>query len=60
MKSTKAFSLFVALVLVFALGYMLGRHQTICQAELISVDDHEYHIGFGDEIHAYTKGGESR
>ncbi len=54
MKVTKAFSLFIALVLVFALGYMLGKTQTIRQAELIDVNDTEYHIGFGDEIHTYT------
>ena len=54
MKATKVFSLFIALVLVFALGYMLGRSQTIRQAELIDVTDHEYQLGFGDEIHAYT------
>lgn len=54
MKATKAFSIFVALVLVFALGYMLGRSQTIRQAELIDATDTEYHIGFGDEIHTYT------
>jgi hypothetical protein len=54
MKATKAFSLFIALVLVFALGYMLGKHQTIRQAELIDVNNTEYHIGFGDQIHTYT------
>ena len=54
MKATKAFSLFVALVLVFALGYMLGKHQTIRQAELINATDHEYHISFDGEIHTYT------
>lgn len=54
MKATKAFSLFIALVIVLALGYMLGRHQAIHQAELIDVTDCEYHIGFGDEIHTYT------
>jgi uncharacterized membrane protein len=54
MKATKVFSIFVALVLVFVLGYMLGRHQAIRQAELIDANNYEYHIGFGNEIHTYT------
>jgi hypothetical protein len=54
MKALKALSIALVVVLVFALGYMLGKHQTIRQVELIDVTDCEYHIGFGDEIHAYT------
>jgi hypothetical protein len=54
MKATKVFSLFVALVLVFALGYMLGRNNAIHEAELRTVTEHGYEISFGDETHAYT------
>ena len=50
----KAISLALVAVIVLALGYAMGKHQTLRQAELISVDDCEYHIGFGDEIHTYT------
>ncbi len=54
MKALKALSLALVVVIVLALGYTMGRHQTIRQAELIDVTDTEYHIGFGDEIHTYT------
>lgn len=50
----KAISIALVVVLALALGYTMGRTHTIRQAELISVDDHEYHIGFGDQIHTYT------
>jgi hypothetical protein len=54
MKALKALSLALVVVLVLMLGYTMGRSQTIRQAELIDATDTEYHIGFGDEIHAYT------
>ena len=50
----KAISLALVIVLALALGYTIGKHQTIRQAELIDVTDCEYHIGFGDQIHTYT------
>jgi hypothetical protein len=54
MKALKAISLALVVVIALALGYTVGRTQAIHQAELINANDHEYHIGFGDEIHAYT------
>jgi hypothetical protein len=54
MKALKALSLILIVAFTLALGYTMGRADTIHQAELISVDDHEYHISFGDEIHTYT------
>ena len=55
MKAITMLSMVFVLALTLTLGYIIGRVETIHQAELISVDDHEYHIGFGDEIHIYTK-----
>lgn len=55
MKALKAISLALVVVLALAIGYTMGRSQAIHQAELIDATDHEYYIGFGDEIHAYTK-----
>ena len=54
MKALKPICLALALILVLALGYAMGRHQTIRQAELLDTTDTEYHICFGDEIHTYT------
>lgn len=54
MKALKAISLVLVVVLALILGYTIGKHQTIRQAELIDANDCEYHIGFGDEIHTYT------
>lgn len=54
MKALKAICFALALILVLALGYAIGKHQTIRQAELLDVTDTEYHIGFGDQIHTYT------
>lgn len=54
MKALKALSIVLVIVIALAIGYTMGRTQTIRQAELIDATDHEYHIGFGDEIHAYT------
>lgn len=50
----KAISLALVVVLALILGYIIGRTQTIRQAELIDATNYEYHIGFGDEIHTYT------
>jgi hypothetical protein len=54
MKAPKALSIVLVVVIALAIGYTMGKSQTIHQAELISVDEQEYHIGFGDEIHTYT------
>ena len=54
MKITKAFFIFITLILVLVLGYAIGRTNTIRQAELLDITDTEYYIGFGDEIHTYT------
>lgn len=54
MKAIKTLSLVLAVALTLALGYTMGRSNTIHQAELISVDEHEYQLGFGDQIHTYT------
>lgn len=54
MAKIKPICLVLALILVLMIGYAIGRHQTIRQAELIDIADGEYHIGFGDEIHTYT------
>jgi hypothetical protein len=51
----KKLSIAFVVVLVLAIGYTMGRSQAIHQAELINTTDTEYHIGFGDEIHVYTK-----
>lgn len=53
MKAIKAISLVLVIVITLAVGYAIGRANTIHQAELISVNDHEYHISFGGEIHVY-------
>jgi hypothetical protein len=50
----KALSIALVVVIALAIGYTMGRSQAIHQAELIDANDHEYHIGFGDEIHTYT------
>lgn len=50
----KAITMAFVLALTLTLGYIIGRHQTIHQVELINATDTEYHIGFGDEIHTYT------
>jgi hypothetical protein len=55
MRALKALSIVLVVVIALALGYTMGRTQAIHQAELIDAADHEYYIGFGDEIHAYTK-----
>lgn len=50
------FKTFIAIILVaLALvgGYAIGGQQTIKQAELYSVTEDGYYIGFGDEVHAY-------
>lgn len=54
MKAITILSMAFVLALTLTLGYIIGRAETIHQAELISVDDCEYHIGFGDQIHTYT------
>ena len=54
MKALKALSIVLVVALTLALGHAMGRHQAVRQAELIDATDHEYHIGFGDEIHTYT------
>ena len=54
MKALKALSIVLVVALTLTLGYIMGRHQAIRQAELIDTTNHEYHIGFGDEIHTYT------
>lgn len=54
MKVIKLICYILIAAFALALGYTIGRTQTIHQAELIDVTDTEYHIGFGDEIHAYT------
>lgn len=55
-KHPIAIALLVIALLAVALigGYLVGRNQTIHQAELIKCTSTEYHIGFGKEIHAYT------
>ena len=43
----------VATVALFC-GCMMGRSQTIRQAELLKCTDSEYHISYGNEVHVYT------
>ena len=54
MKAITILSMAFVLVLTLMLGYIVGRSQTIHQAELLDVTDHEYHISFDGEIHTYT------
>jgi hypothetical protein len=46
----------MAFIAVFTLmlGYLIGRADTIRQAELIDVTNAEYRISFDGEIHTYT------
>ncbi len=41
--------------LAFVLGHTMGTTQTIRQAELLDITDTEYQLGFGVQIHTYTK-----
>ena len=54
MKPIKMQDIAIVVICALIFGYIAGRTDTIRQAELISVDDCEYHISFGDEIHVYT------
>lgn len=54
MKAIKLICYILIIAFTLTLGYFIGRADTIHQAELIDVTDHEYHIGFGNEIHTYT------
>lgn len=54
MKAITMLSMVFVLALTLTLGYIIGRADTIHQAELINATDHEYHISFDGEIHTYT------
>lgn len=54
MKAIKLICYILIAAFTLTLGYTMGRADAIHQAELISVDEHEYSISFGDEIHTYT------
>lgn len=55
MNARKVTCLILTVIIALIFGYIIGRTQTIHQAELMGINDYEYYISFGDEIHAYTK-----
>ncbi len=46
----------LTILFVFFYGLHLGRTAAIHQAELLDINDTEYTISFGDEVHIYDKG----
>ena len=55
-RNTVAITVLVIAVVALAIvgGYHMGRYNTIRQAELLDINESEYHINFGDEVHTYT------
>ena len=54
MKVLKLICIVIVLLSVLAIGYNIGRVNTIHQAELIDTTDTEYFINFDGEVHSYT------
>ena len=50
----KATAIALAIVSTLAIGYFIGRSNTIRQAELLETTNDGYFISFGDEVHEYT------
>lgn len=50
----KAIAIALAIVSTLAIGYFIGRSNTIRQAELLETTNDSYFINFGDEVHEYT------
>ena len=44
----------VLTLLIFAVGYTIGRYDAIYSAELLDVTAQEYYISFDEEVHAYV------
>ena len=40
--------------LSIAVGYTIGRHNTIISAELYNITEDGYDISFDDEVHSYS------
>ena len=47
-------TLIFAVILVLAVGFIVGRTYTIRQAELSETTNNGYFINFGNEVHEYT------
>lgn len=50
----KVLAVILLIILALAVGYNLGRYNTIRSAELVGVTGTTYRIGFGNEVHTYT------
>ena len=50
----KTTAIALAIVSTLAIGYFIGRSNTIRQAELLETNNNTYYISFGDEVHEYT------
>ena len=50
----KVTAIALAIVSTLAIGYFIGRSNTIRQAELLETTNDSYFISFGDEVHEYT------
>lgn len=44
----------ITIVVALAVGYTIGRYNTIRQAELLYITESEYLIDFGGEVHEYS------
>lgn len=55
-RNTVAITVLVIAIVALAIvgGYHMGRYHTIRQAELLDINESEYNINFGDEVHTYT------